>query len=130
MENYAFRLSRISLFVIYFWFGSLKVLGLSPANPLVAELLNRTLPSLNFNQFIIWFGLFEMLIGVLFLFPRLIKIAAVVLIAHMLTTFLPLVFLPEMTWHGFLTPTLEGQYIIKNLVILSLVATILTRAKK
>jgi hypothetical protein len=41
------------------------------------------------------------------------------LFIHMIMTFLPLIFLPSTTWSGFLVPTLEGQYIIKNLVIIA-----------
>ncbi len=38
---------------------------------------------------------------------------------HMITTFMPLFLLPSITWAGFFVPTLEGQYIIKNLVIIA-----------
>ena len=41
------------------------------------------------------------------------------LLLHMIMTFMPLFMLPEVTWSAFLVPTLEGQYIIKNLVIIS-----------
>jgi uncharacterized membrane protein YkgB len=34
--------SRISIFIIFFYFGLLKVLNLSPASPLVEALLNKT----------------------------------------------------------------------------------------
>jgi uncharacterized membrane protein YkgB len=37
----------------------------------------------------------------------------------MVTTFGPLYFLPSETWTGFMVPTLEGQYIIKNLLIIA-----------
>ena len=43
------------------------------------------------------------------------------MIVQMFTTFGPLVFLPSATWQRFLfVPTLEGQYIIKNVVLLAL----------
>ena len=58
--------ARFGLFVIFFWFGILKVLGMSPASPLVAELFAKTIPFMSFGTFIILFGLFECLIGVLF----------------------------------------------------------------
>jgi len=112
--------ARITLFIIFFWFGILKVLGTSPANPLVANLLHATLPFLTFNQFIIGFGIFEMIIGVTFLIPRMERLAMALLIPHMVTTVLPLFLLPEITWSGLLIPTLEGQYIIKNLALIGL----------
>ncbi len=117
-------LARISLFVVFFWFGFLKILGYSPANPLVGNLLHKTLPFFSFNSFIVFFGLYEMLLGVLFVIPKVERLAIFLLMIHMFTTFLPLVFLPQMTWQKLLVPTLEGQYIIKNLVIISLALVI------
>lgn len=113
--------SRAALFVVYFWFGILKILDTSPANPLVMQLQQKTLPFLSFHEFIVFFSLFEMLIGVLFLFPKLTRLAILLFVAHMVTTFMPLLFLPGQTWQSFLTPTLEGQYIIKNVVLIALV---------
>lgn len=117
-------MARISLFVVFFWFGVLKILYTSPANPLVAALLGKTLPFLSFGRFIVFFSLFEMLIGVLFLIPQMSRVVLPLLALHMLTTFLPLVFLRQITWQAFLIPTLEGQYIIKNLVIIALAIVI------
>ena len=113
-------LARISLFIVFFYFGLLKVLGFSPATPLVEALFQKTLNFFPFSYFIIFFGLFEMLIGLTFIIPRLERLAIFLLIIHMITTFLPLILLPQITWRKFLVPTLEGQYIIKNLVIISL----------
>jgi len=47
----------------------------------------------------------------------------------MLMTFLPLFILPEVTWSGFLVPTLEGQYIIKNIVIIATAIGIVTNLR-
>ncbi len=121
--------ARISLFVVYFWFGILKILGTSPANPLVMELQQKTLPFLSFDQFIVLFSLFEMLIGVLFLFPKLVRIALPLFAFHMLTTSLPLLFLSAVTWQSFLVPTLEGQYIIKNLVLIALAISVVANIR-
>jgi len=124
MKKTILYFSRFSLFVVFFWFGLLKVIGLSPANALVkglySDTLSKTLTFLPFSQFIIVFGIFEMIIGLLFLIPRFKRLALILLGLHMITTFMPLFLLPKMTWQGFLVPTLEGQYILKNLVIISL----------
>ncbi len=116
--------ARAALFVVYFWFGILKILDTSPANPLVMQLQEKTLPFLTFQQFIIFFSLFEMLIGVLFLFSKFDRLTILLFALHMVTTFMPLVFLPQVAWQGFLVPTLEGQYMIKNLVLIALVMNI------
>lgn len=86
---------------------------------MVADLMQATLPFMTWETFIILFSLYEMMIGISFLFPRLARFSIALLIPHMIMTCLPLIFLPDMTWQGFLTPTLEGQYIIKNLVIIA-----------
>ncbi len=113
-------LSRFALFIVFFWFGILKIIGTSPANPMVMDLMNATLPFMTWEVFIVLFSVYEMIIGITFLIPRLERLAIALLVPHMIMTMLPLFFLSEMTWQGFLTPTLEGQYIIKNLVIIAL----------
>lgn len=61
-----------------------------------------------------------MIIGITFLIPRFERLAIALLIPHMIMTTMPLFLLPAITWLSFMTPTLEGQYIIKNLVIIAL----------
>ncbi len=117
--------ARFSLFLIYFWFGILKLFDASPANPLVSQLLERTMPFITFDQFIIFFGWFEMLIGVLFLFRRLDKLSATLFVIHMITTVMPLVLLPAMAWQAPFVPSLAGQYMIKNLALIALVISII-----
>lgn len=114
-------IGRLSLFVIYFWFGFLKVVSLSPANPLVGELLEKTLPFITFQDFIFLFGLFEMLIGFLFIIPKFERVAIAVFFIHMGMVVLPLLLLPATIWQAPFIPTLEGQYIIKNLALIAIV---------
>jgi len=117
-HNVAF--ARWAIFIVYFWFGLLKLLDLSPAQPLVQSLLEHTLPFISFHTFIVFFALFEMLIGTLFLIRGMERTVMVLLVIHLITTCGPLVLLPQITWSGFLVPTLEGQYIIKNVLIIAL----------
>ncbi|WP_191321989.1 hypothetical protein [Algoriphagus aquimarinus] len=112
---------RISLFIIYFWFGILKVIGISPAEGLVENLFVETFGSfIDFKIFCLGFGAFECFIGILWLFPKMTKLAFYLLIAHMISTFLPVLILPEAIWQAWFTPTLVGQYIIKNFALISL----------
>jgi uncharacterized membrane protein YkgB len=112
-------LARLGLFVCFFWFGILKVLDLSPASPLVEQLFVQTVPFVSFGLFMVLFGLFEMLIGMMFLIKGLEREVIPLLFIHMVTTFMPLFMVTGATWSGFMVPTLEGQYIIKNLVIIA-----------
>ena len=117
--------SRVSLFVIFFWFGILKVLGLSPASPLVRALYERMFSTAQgIDEFLIGFGLFEVLIGILFLVRKQERIVLPMLGVHMATTVLPLIVLPALAWTGPFVPTLEGQYIIKNLALIAVATTI------
>ena len=113
-------IARFGLFLVFFWFGALKVFDLSPAGPLVEQLFNATFPiHMSFATFMVLFGLFECLIGILFLIRGTERVVIPLLFIHMITTIMPLFFLPATTWSGFLVPTLEGQYIIKNILIIA-----------
>lgn len=115
------KFARASLFIIFFWFGILKTLGDSPAEELVHHLCELTIRLfIKDDIFIPAFGVFECLLGVSILFHRLTKWSMIALWGHMTMTVLPLIFLPNDSWQALLTPTLIGQYIIKNLAILSL----------
>lgn len=118
-RRFSIPAARFGLFVVFFWFGILKVLGLSPASGLVQRLFEQTIPFMSFETFLIWFGIFECVIGLMFIFRGLERIVIPLLFVHMITTFGPLVFLPQETWNAFMVPSLEGQYIIKNLVIIA-----------
>ena len=119
-------LSRAALFIVFFWFGFLKLFDASPAAPVVSDLLARMLPFISYEQFIVIFGLYEMAIGISFLIPGLERLAIALLVPHIIATCMPLVFLPSIAWNGAFVPTFEGQYIIKNLVIIALAFGIAT----
>ncbi len=111
--------ARLALFVVFGWFGVLKIFGLSPATPLVRALFDQTLPFLPFNEFMMAFGIFELAIGIAFLIKGFERLAIALLLPHMVMTAMPLVLLPGMVWTSWFVPTLEGQYIIKNLVLVA-----------
>lgn len=119
-EKHLITFGRFALFLVYFWFGALKIIGTSPAGAMVRNLFDATIHFMPFGTFYTLFSLFEMLIGVLFLFQKTQKAAITLFLLHMITTMLPLFLLPEMTWQAVFTPTLEGQYILKNIVLIAL----------
>jgi uncharacterized membrane protein YkgB len=80
-------LARIAIFIIYFWFGILKLFNLSPASPLAQALTAKTIP---------------------------------MLVIHMIIVCSPLILVPHLAWSKPFVPTLEGQYIIKNVAIIAL----------
>ncbi len=111
--------ARISIFLIFFWFGVIKILGLSPAGPLAEALIARTVGLQFFDVLFMTLAVLECIIGVLFLFPKLTRIVIPLLLIHMLIVCSPLLLVPAYTWQSFLVPTLEGQYIIKNAVVVA-----------
>lgn len=116
MNRHGHLFLRISLGIIFIWFGLLKSLGQSPVNDLVA----RTVYWFNPQVFIPILGWWEFAIGVCFLFQRLIRIGVLLLFLQIGGTFLPLVILPDVCFQKFpFVLTMEGQYIVKNLLIIS-----------
>ncbi|WP_435623543.1 DoxX family membrane protein [Flagellimonas sp.] len=111
---------RVSFAIIFFWFGILKPFGLSSAS----ELLKDTVAWLPFgapDTWLVVIGWWEVVIGITFLFKKTTRIAIALLFLQMLGTFMPFVFLPEVTFQegNYLKPTLIGQYILKNIMIIS-----------
>ena len=112
---------RYSLAVIFIWFGILKPLRMSPAEDLVLA-TTRWLPVFEPVAWLHVIGWWEVAIGVTFAFHRTVRIAIALLFMQMVGTFLPLFVLPGVTFQpgkAPYAPTVEGQYIIKNLVIIS-----------
>lgn len=121
MNKWGVLAIRISLGIIFIWFGILKTLGLSAAEPLVKSTVGW-MPFFNTGQWVIIIGWWELIIGLFFLFHKTIRIAIALLALQMVGTFLPLIILTEVTFQpGRIpyAPTIEGQYIIKNLLIIS-----------
>jgi len=107
---------RISLAVIFIWFGALKPFGLSPAEDLIAKTV-YWIPS---DIFIPILGWWEIIIGICLLLKPLLRFAIFLLFIQMSGTVLPLILLPKICYTQFpFGLTLEGQYIIKNLIIIS-----------
>ena len=121
---------NLSLFIIFFWFGLLKPLGISPAEDLIIS----TVDWMPFFEPIVWckiIGIWEIFIGVFFLFNKTIKYALLLLFLQMTGTFIPLFKLTDVCFQADMipyAPTLEGQYIIKNIIIIA--AALLLADKK
>ena len=117
MSKWGITFLRYSLGLIYIWFGILKPFGLSPAQELVE---NTVYWFDNPKTFVPILGWWEVLIGLTMCIKPLIRVSIFLLFIQMPGTFLPLILLPEVCFSNFpFGLTLEGQYIIKNLIIIS-----------
>tara|TARA_Y100001936_G_C15681776_1_gene461457 strand:- start:46 stop:426 length:381 start_codon:yes stop_codon:yes gene_type:complete len=103
--------------MIFIWFGLLKPLGISPAQELVENTVYWFDDKATFVNFLGWW---EVVIGFTMCVRPLIRISIFLLFLQMPGTFLPLVLLPEVCFTDFpYGLTLEGQYIVKNMIIIS-----------
>ena len=117
MSKWGITFLRYSLGLIYIWFGILKPFGLSPAQELVE---NTVYWFDNPKTFIPILGWWEVVIGLTMCIKPLIRVSIFLLFIQMPGTFLPLILLPEVCFSNFpFGLTLEGQYIVKNLIIIS-----------
>ena len=115
MQRHGLRFLRYSLGIIFIWFGILKPLGLSPAS----ELVTRTVYWLPPEVFVPLLGWWEVAIGICLLYQPFIRMGILLMMPQMIGTFLPLILLPNVVYDGsFFALTLEGQYIVKNLVLI------------
>ncbi len=121
--------ARVSIFLIFFWFGVIKLFGLSPASPLAEVLVARTVGMEYFDVLFTALAMLECAIGLLFLLPKATRVVVPLLLFHMLIVCSPLLIVPEYTWQQFGVPTLEGQYIIKNAVVIAVAIGIAASAK-
>ena len=123
-------LMRFSLATVYLWFGIVKVVGQSPMNPVITKVTESILPFAEVGQVTLLLGIFEILLAMLFLIPQTSRLALLLLVPHVIATVLPLFLLPEMCWTQFLIPTLEGQFIIKNIFIIAIAITLFMENRK
>ncbi len=122
MQKLGIPALRISLGIIFVWFGVLKFFpGLSAAE----EIATRTIQALTFGALAPalipkLLALLECAIGLGLIFHKYLRITLGLLFLQMIGTFMPLLLFPTETFVQFpLVPNLEGQYIIKNLILVS-----------
>ena len=117
LDRVGVPLLRISLGIVFLWFGLLKVFDVSPVSGLVAKTIYWFEPDVVVPAL----GAVEVFVGACFLVGRLMRVAIPLLILQMAGTFLVLVLLPDVTFRNgnpFLL-TVEGEFVLKNLVLLS-----------
>lgn len=122
MAKYGIVLLRMSLGIVFFWFGVLKFFpDLSPAQ----ELATRTISTLTFgivtpNISLPLLALWECVIGLGLITGKFMRITLLLLLVQMMGTVTPIFLFPgEVFTRIPYAPTLEGQYIIKNMVLIS-----------
>jgi uncharacterized membrane protein YkgB len=122
LARHGVTLLRISLGAVFLWFGVLKFFpGLSPAQDLAGRTIEQLSGGLVGRQLAVQgLGALETVIGIGLLLGVFMRAVLLLLALQMLGTLTPLVLFPREVFTLVpLAPTLEGQYIIKNAVLIS-----------
>jgi putative oxidoreductase len=117
LRRVAVPLLRISLGLVFVWFGLLKIFEVSP----VADFVARTVYWVDPDLFVPALGVFEVTLGVLLLLGKMMRLTLFLFLAQMVGTFLTFLVLPNVVFqHGNpLLLTVEGEFVVKNLVLIA-----------
>jgi uncharacterized membrane protein YkgB len=117
MAAHGITLLRLSIGIIYVWFGALKLIpGASPAESLIRE----TLYFLPLNFFIPFLALWEVVIGLGFLTGKFMRLIILLMLLQIIGAISPIFLNPQAVFVTFpFILTLEGQYIVKNVVLIA-----------
>lgn len=116
MAEHGVLFLRISLGLVYVWFGALKLFpGASPAS----KLIRQTFEFMPTNLFIPAIGILEVLIGLGFLAGVFLRVVILLMVFQMIGALSPIVLQPDAVWQRFpFVLTMEGQYMVKNVVLI------------
>ena len=117
MARYGLVLLRLSIGFVYLWFGGLKLIpGASPAEPLIRE----TITFLPMRFFFPFLAIWEIGIGLGFISGRFMRLTILLMFLQIIGAVSPLLINPEAVFNSFpFLLTLEGQYIVKNIVLIA-----------
>jgi uncharacterized membrane protein YkgB len=117
MDGHGIFLLRISLAIVYIWFGALKIAGVSP----VSDLIRSTYPSFPEPFFITFLGIWEVVIGIGLLFKFFLRLTLLLLWLQIAGIFLGCILVPYL-YFAYQNPLLlgvNGEFVIKNLVLVA-----------
>ncbi len=108
---------RLTLALVFIWFGALKVIGASP----VADLVSSTLPFLPAHVSVPLLGAVEVLIGLGLATRLALRLVLLFFALQMAGTFLVFVLLPAQSFQAGnpLLLTTTGEFVLKNLILLT-----------
>lgn len=108
---------RVSLGLVFLWFGALKVFDITPVADLVADTVYWVDP----DWFVPLLGIVEVAVGIALIAKVALRPALAVFALQMAGTFLVLVILPDVAFQdgNIFKLTTEGEFVVKNLVLLS-----------
>jgi len=128
VDRVSVSLLRITIGVVFIWFGALKLTGDTPVARLVAD----TLPFLPKGFIVPALGIFEVVLGLALLLGRRLDLVVLLLVAHLAGTFMVLVVTPEAAFanHNPLMLTMVGEFVVKNVVLIAAALVVATKAAR
>jgi uncharacterized membrane protein YphA (DoxX/SURF4 family) len=122
MARYGVVVLRVALGFVFLWFGALKYFpDLSPAQTLALRTIDAlTLGLIPAGVSLVLLATLECAIGLGLISGRFMRLTLLLLAFQMVGAASPLFLFPAEVFTQFpYAPTLEGQYIIKNVVLVS-----------
>jgi putative oxidoreductase len=125
VDKISISVLRVSVGVIFIWFGALKLAGASP----VSELVAATVPFVPAGLFVPALGVVEVLLGIALLIGRRLELVAALLVLHLSGTFLVLVMEPSAAFANGnpMTLTMTGEFVVKNIVLIAAALVLATK---
>ncbi len=117
LQRWSITLLRLSVGVVFIWFGALKVFDVTPVADLVADTVYWVDP----DWFVPFLGAFEIVVGVGLIAGRALRVVLGLFTLQMAGTFLVLIVQPDVAFRDGnpLLLTVEGEFVVKNLVLLA-----------
>ena len=122
MAENGILLLRVSVGIVFFWFGFLKFFpGWSPAETLASNTIDiLTFGVIPTRTALTILAAWECLIGIGLITGRALRATILLLFVQMSGTVSPMIFFPDLAFQRapFIL-TIEGQYIVKNMVLVA-----------
>lgn len=117
MHHWGIPLLRVALGIVFLWFGALKIFGLTP----VRDLIEQTYWFIPYDPFILFLGVWEIIIGIGLLAKLWLRGTLFLLWLQMAGTLFAAVLAPHMFFIGnnLFMLTVEGEFIVKNIVLIA-----------
>lgn len=131
VRPYSLTFLRIGFVIVFFWFGLLKLIDVSP----VAHIINAVYAFLPEKETVYVIGMLEVGIALGVLFKKAYRFAIFLLCVELIGIFLLTLLSPSLFFRNgnMLYLTLEGEFVVKNFVLLAagiVLATQDTKHKK
>ena len=115
MHQHSHRLERRAIGALFAWFGLNKLLGFKSATSIIAETVYLGTPDSTARLL----GLWELAIGLCLVIYPLARVGLGLLAIRLPGTMLALILKADVCWHQPFVPTIQGQYLIKDVVLIT-----------